>query len=92
MTLFSPICLVLPRLDTFGAIWPFFGPVRLHLAPFGPVWPHRINLYERKGLEGTPKDYLLGIDRRIKEGLREKLGLHPYQEGHCYRGISMTQR
>ena len=35
----------------------------------------RINLYERKGLGGTPKNYLLRIDGRLKEGLREKLGL-----------------
>ena len=38
-------------------------------------YPERINLYERKGLGGTPKDYLLGIDGRLKEGQREKLGL-----------------
>ena len=30
-------------------------------------YPERINLYERKGLGG-----------RLKEGLREKLGLKPY--------------
>ena len=45
------------------------------------------NLYERKGLDGTPKDYLLGIDGRLKEGQREKLGLKPYLEGHCHGGI-----
>ena len=50
-------------------------------------YPERINLYERKGLGGTPKDYLLGIDGRLKEGLREKLGLKPYLEGHCHGGI-----
>ena len=47
----------------------------------------RINLYERKALGGTPKDHLLGIDGRLKEGLREKLGLKPYLEGHCHGGI-----
>ena len=41
-------------------------------------YPERINLYERKGRGGTPKDHLLGIDGRLKEGLREKLGLKPY--------------
>ena len=35
----------------------------------------RIKLYERKGLDGTPKDYLLGIDGKLKESLRENLGL-----------------
>ena len=50
-------------------------------------YPERINLYERKGLCGTPKDYFLGIDGRLKEGLREKLGLKPYLEGHCHGGI-----
>ena len=33
----------------------------------------RINPYERKGQGGTPKDYLLGIDGRLKKGLRTKL-------------------
>ena len=37
--------------------------------------------------EGTPKGNLLGIDGRLKEGLRAKLDLHPYQEGQCHRGI-----
>ena len=41
-------------------------------------YPERINLYERKGRGGTPKVHLLGIDGRLKEGLREKLGLKPY--------------
>ena len=50
-------------------------------------YPERINLYERKGRGGTPKDHLLGIDGRLKEGLREKLGLKPYLEGHCHGGI-----
>ena len=50
-------------------------------------YPERINLYERKGLGGTPKDYLLDIDGRLKEGLREKLGLKPYLKGHCHGGI-----
>ena len=36
-------------------------------------YPERINLYERKGLGGTPKDHLLGIDGRLKKGLRAKL-------------------
>ena len=50
-------------------------------------YPERINLYERKALGGTPKDHLLGIDGRLKEGLREKLGLKPYLKGHCHGGI-----
>ena len=41
-------------------------------------YPERINLYERKGLGGTPKDHLLGIDGRLKEGLRKKLGQKSY--------------
>ena len=43
-------------------------------------FPEGINLYERKGLGGTPKDYLLGVDGRLQEGLRAKLGLQPYAE------------
>ena len=50
-------------------------------------FPEGINLYKRKGLRGTPKDYLLGVDGRLQEGLRAKLGLQPYAEGHCHRGI-----
>jgi len=69
-----PFFSVWPQLTLFGSIWP-------SLALIGLVWPHRINLYKRKGLEGTPKEYLLGIDVRLREGLRAKLGLHPYQEG-----------
>ena len=46
-----------------------------------------INPYERKGLRGTPKDYLLRVDGRLQEGLRAKLGLQPYAEGHCHGGI-----
>ena len=42
---------------------------------------------KRKGMEGTPKDYLLGKDGRLKEGFRAKLRLHPYLEGHCHEGI-----
>ena len=38
-------------------------------------------------MEGTPKDYLLAKDRRLKEGLRASLGLHPYLEGHSHGGI-----
>ena len=49
--------------------------------------PERIDIYERQGMGGIPKDYLLGIDKRLKEGLRAKLGLHPYLEGHCHMGI-----
>ena len=44
-------------------------------------YPERINNYERKGIEGTQKDYLLRIDGSVKEGLRTKLGLHSYLEG-----------
>ena len=29
----------------------------------------------------------MGIDGRLKEGLRAKLGLKPYQEGQCHGGI-----
>ena len=36
-------------------------------------YPERINPYERKGQGGTPKDYFLGIDGRLKKGLRAKL-------------------
>ena len=42
----------------------------------------------QRGLTSTKgKDYLLGRDERLKEGLRAKLGLQPYHEGHCHRGI-----
>ena len=44
------------------------------------VWPS-LARYKINGLEGTPREYHLGIDGRLKEGLRENLGLHPYQEG-----------
>ena len=70
-------------LDPLG----MFGTICPYLSLLGPIWSRMIKLYERKGLEGTPKDYILGIDRRLKEGLRAKLGLHPYQEGQCYWGI-----
>ena len=81
---------VRPILALFGPVWPRlapFGPVWPCLALFGPVWPRLARLSKRKGLEGTPKEYHLGIDRRLKKGLRAKLGLHPYQEGQCYWGI-----
>ena len=55
-------------------------------------FPEGINLYERKGLRGTPKDYLLGVDERLQEGLRAKLGLQPYAEGHCHGGIVHTSK
>ena len=32
-------------------------------------YPEKINLYERKGLEGTTKEYQLGIDRRLKDNV-----------------------
>ena len=51
------------------------------------LFPERISLYERKELGGTPKDYLLGVDGRLPKGLRAKLGLQPYAEGHCQGGI-----
>ena len=50
-------------------------------------FPEEIILYERKGLGETPKDYLLGVDGRLQEGLRAKLGLQLYAEGHCHGGI-----
>ena len=34
-----------------------------------------------------PEEYLLGIDGRLKEGLRAKLELYPNQEGQCHGGI-----
>ena len=77
---FAPFDHIWPRLAWFNLLWP-------RLASFGPVWRNRINLYERKVLEGTPKEYQLGIDGRLKDGWRAKLGLHPYQEGQCHKGI-----
>ena len=50
-------------------------------------FPEGINLYQRKGLRGTPKDYLLGVDGRLQEGLKAKLGFQKNAEGHCHRGI-----
>ena len=47
---------------------------------------------KRKGMEGTPKDYLLGQDRRLKEGLRAKLVLYPYLEEHCHGAIVHASR
>jgi hypothetical protein len=38
-------------------------------------FPEKINLFERKDLEDKPKDYLLGLDGRLQEGLRKKRGL-----------------
>ena len=38
-------------------------------------FPVGINLYKRKGIGGTPIDYLLGVDGRLQKGLRAKLGL-----------------
>ena len=57
-SLFGPVwsCLAL-----FGPVWPYlalFGPVWPYLALFGHIWPRRINLYKRKGFEGTPKEDL----------------------------------
>ena len=57
------------------------------LEPLSSYLIEEINLYERKGLGETPKDYLLGVDGRLQEGLRAKLGLQPYAEGHCHGGI-----
>ena len=57
LALLGPIWRVWPCLALFGPVWPrlaLFGPVEL--ATFGSVWPCRISHYERKGLEGMPKD------------------------------------
>ena len=51
------------------------------------LFPAGIDLYERKWLRGTPKDFLLGVQGRLQEGLRAKLELQPYAEGHCHGGI-----
>ena len=68
-----------------GLAW--LGPVWPGSAWFGSFWPSRINPYEWKGLEGSPKEYLLGIDRRLKEELRAKVGLYPLLKGKFYMGI-----
>ena len=49
-------------------------------------FPEEINLYERKGLGGTPKDYLLGVHGRLQEGFRANLELH-----RMLRGIAMEK-
>ena len=53
-------------------------------------FPERINLYERREVGGSPKDYLLGVDGRLQENLRARLGLKPYSKGHCHGGIVHT--
>ena len=69
----------MPLLTLFGPVW--------------SIWTCRINLYERKELEGTPKDYLLGIDQRFKEGwedspfLKER-GVH----GICEKDLEGTPK
>ena len=45
-------------------------------------YPERINLFERKETEDKSKDFLLGINGRLQEVFRAKLGLIPFQEGH----------
>ena len=70
---FAPVCPDWSQFALIDPIWPhlaLFGLFWHRLSSLCPVWPHRINLYERKGLGGTPEDHLLGIDRRLKKGLR----------------------
>ena len=77
LTLFGPVYSHLAPLAQCRPVWPYFAPfgsIVPCLAQFAPfvliVLPCRINLYERKGLEGTPEDYLLEKDGRLKKGLR----------------------
>ena len=68
-----------------------FGPIWPHMTLFGLVWPH-LGLFGSiqpyfAPLEGTPKDNLLGIDGRLKEGLKAKMELDPYQEEQCHGRI-----
>ena len=51
-------------------------------------YPEKINLFKRKDTEDTPKDYLLGINDRLQEEFRAKLGLAPFKEGHCHGGMT----
>ena len=52
-------------------------------------YPEKINLFERKDTEDKPKDYLLGIDGRLQEVFRTKLGLVPFKEWHRHGGMTI---
>ena len=52
-------------------------------------YPEKINLFERKDTEDKPKDFLQGIDGRLQEVFRAKLGLVPFKEGHCHGGMTI---
>ena len=55
------------------------------------LYPEKINLFERKDTEDETKDYFLGIDNRLKEVFRGKLGLVPFKEGNTGKSKFFSQ-
>ena len=43
---------------------------------YDQILSRKISLFERKDTEDKPRDYLLGINGRLQEVFRVKLGLH----------------